>query len=575
MSARALVQESSAGGRAARRRVGVAVTLTLLVGSASQASAAGPSIYQDHTYSTAGGAASADKPQSKLWYNAGAWWALMLNAAGSVNVHELQADHTWRDTGTVVDPRATSTGDALWSGGTLYVASRTGGSAGSVRVRRFSFSPTTRQYAPVGDPYSFGGGGTESVTIDKDTTGALWLTFTRSSQVFVAHTTDASQTTWSAPFRISGADTAVSADDISAVVAFDGKIGVLWSDQASNATRFAYHLDGTATTTWAVETVLSGTGLADDHLNIKSLQGDDQGRLYAAVKTSLTASTDPLTLVLTRTANGTWSAAPTSTVADGLTRPQIALDKTNRVLYVMQSTENGGSVYYKTAPLSDRPSFSTGTGAPFIRWSGARINDVSTTKDPVTSTTGLVAIATDQFAKRYYHAEVPIAAASRQVVLSPNADTKVKEAAPSTVYGSSTTLQADAAESTVPSAVNSYVRFTVPALAAGETITGAKLSLQVSNGTTNGPALWSTGTDWSESGTTWSTGRPARTGSVPVGNFGSVGTGRIATAVTGLPASGEFSLELAPESNDGMETASRESTTTTARPQLILTVTKS
>jgi hypothetical protein len=375
------------------------------------AHAAAPTMYQGHAYSSGATAASADKPQSKLWYADGSWWALMVNAAGSVNIFALQPDHTWRDTGTVVDERASSTGDALWSGSRLYVASRTGGSAGAVRVYRYSYDASSRTYSR-GSFYTFPGGGTESATIDQDSTGTLWVTFTRGSTVWVARTTDAAQTTWSAPFRISGADTAVNYDDISAVIAFDGKIGVLWSDQDSHVIRFAHRIDGAPDTAWTVETPMSGNGLADDHLNIKSLQGDDQGRLYAAVKTSLTASTDPSLLVLTRTAGGSWSQATTATVADKLTRPQIALDKTNRVLHVLQSTEGGGIVYSKSAPLGNTLSFSSGRGATFIAWSGAKINNVSTSKHPVTSATGLVAIASDEFAKRYYHAELVLGGTS-------------------------------------------------------------------------------------------------------------------------------------------------------------------
>lgn len=554
------------------------MALAVVAVDVAPAQAATPAVYQDHVYSSGATAASADKPQSKLWHNAGSWWALMVNAAGTVNIFELRADHTWRDTGTVVDERTTSTGDALWSGGTLYVVSRTDGSAGAVRVYQYVYNATTRTYARSATPFSFGGGGTESATIDKDTTGRLWVTFTRGSAVYVSRS-DTTRTTWTAPYRISGADTSVSADDISGVIAFNGKIGVMWSDQASNAMRFAYHADGADDSSWTVETPLAGTGLADDHLNLKSLQGDDSGRLYAAVKTSLTGSTDPILLVLTRTTAGVWSSSTTATVADKLTRPQLALDKTNHVMYVMQSTESGGSVYYKTAPLSDRPSFSTGKGAPFIAWSGARINNVSTTKDPVTATTGLVAIAADEFAKRYYHAEVALGgttSSTREIVVNPVADTMVKQASPSTAFGSANPLKSDTEEvsGTAGTAVNSYVRFTVPALAAGESISSARLSLQVTNATTNGPAVWRTGTAWQEGTTTWSSGRPGRVGSAPVGNFGSMATGRVSAAVSGVSAGGDLSLELAPESTDGTDVASREDATTSRRPQLVLTVTR-
>jgi len=383
------------------------MVLALLWATAVPAEAATPARYRDHVYSSSfSSSPTADKPQSKLWYNAG-WWALMATPGGTVNIYKLQSNHTWRDTGTVVDRRAKSTGDALWTGGKLYVASRTGGSSGAVRVYRFSYSGGAYR-ADSSFTRTFSGGGTESATIDKDTKGRLWVTFTRGSRMYVMHTTNSTQTTWTSPFRISGADTSVSSDDISAVIAFGGKVGVLWSDQASNAMRFAYHVDGASDTSWTVETPLAGTGIADDHINLKSLAGDDSGRLYAAVKTSNTSSTAPVLLVLTRTAGGKWSRATTATVADKLTRPQLVLDKTHKRMYVLQSTEGGGTIYYKTAPLSDKPSFSSGKGSTFLSWSGAKINNVSTTKDPVTSTTNLVAIASDEYAHRYYHAELAL-----------------------------------------------------------------------------------------------------------------------------------------------------------------------
>ena len=53
------------------------------------------------------------------------------------------ADHTWRDTGAVVDDRANSTGDALWDAATgkLYVASRAPASSGRL-VRSPGWKPT-------------------------------------------------------------------------------------------------------------------------------------------------------------------------------------------------------------------------------------------------------------------------------------------------------------------------------------------------------------------------------------------------------------------------------------------------
>jgi hypothetical protein len=49
------------------------VFATLQVAAAPQARAATPVTYQGAVYPTAGPSPTEDKPQSKLWYNDGAW----------------------------------------------------------------------------------------------------------------------------------------------------------------------------------------------------------------------------------------------------------------------------------------------------------------------------------------------------------------------------------------------------------------------------------------------------------------------------------------------------------------------
>ncbi len=126
-----------------------------------------PVTYQGHAYPTAGPAPTEDKPQSKLWFNDGAWWALMRVPAG-VTVHRLGADHAWTNTGTVVDERLASTADALWEGGKLYVASRTG--SGALRVIRLSYDDATDSYS-VDFSQQVASGGSESITLARDSLG--------------------------------------------------------------------------------------------------------------------------------------------------------------------------------------------------------------------------------------------------------------------------------------------------------------------------------------------------------------------------------------------------------------------
>jgi hypothetical protein len=162
-------------------------------------------------------------------------------------------------------------------------------------------------------------------------------------------------------------------------------------------------------------------------------------------------------------------------------------------------------------------------------------------------------------------------------VVNADADAFVRQATPTTNNGSATTLRADTTDG--GGATHSYLRFTVPALATGETIQSAALSLDVRTsteetapGTDNGPAVWATSTSWTESTITWNNGRPARSGSAALGNFGRMDVGRVSTPVSGVTTSGVKSFELAPESGDLLITSSRQDTTTTNRPQLILTI---
>src|SRR3954452_12598179 len=90
-------------------------------------SAATPAGYKDDVFGTAPGVdsdATADKPQSKLWYNDGFWWAVMFNqpvdqSTGNWQIYKLTWPSTWNPTGVVVDTRVTSRADVLWDGSKL------------------------------------------------------------------------------------------------------------------------------------------------------------------------------------------------------------------------------------------------------------------------------------------------------------------------------------------------------------------------------------------------------------------------------------------------------------------------
>ena len=146
-----------------------------------------------------------------------------------------------------------------------------------------------------------------------------------------------------------------------------------------------------------------------------------------------------------------------------------------------------------------------------------------------------------------------------------NADAYVNQSNSSTNYGNATTLQADGASD--PD-LESFIRFSVTGVLG--TIQSARLRVFVTtNGSTNGPAVYSTGTSWTETGITWNN-RPART-SGALDNKGNISTNtwveyNVTSAVAG---NGTFSFVLAADSTDGAVFSSRQGT---QPPQLVITL---
>lgn len=389
----------------------------------------------DGSTSGAGAAATGEKPESKLWWNDGIWWASMFDAA-SQGYHVFRLDRsteTWADTGTLLDARPKTRADTLWDGSHLYVASHVTASSSSAatagnpaRLYRFSYSPATQTYSlDAGFPARINDFSTETLTIDQDSTGVLWATWAQGSKIYVNSTTGG-DAVWGTPFvvPVTGA-TRLDADDISAVVAFGGnQIGVMWSNQVVSAMYFAVHADGAQPDTWgASRTAVQGPSTADDHINLKQLQGDPSGRVFAAVKTSLddagASSSAPQILILDRDpVTGDWSSHPFGRISDCHTRPILMLDSEHGVLHVFATAPDSGcpfsgsagTIFEKTASMANI-SFPLGRGTPVIRdVASPNLNNTTSSKQSVTSTTGLVVLASNDVTKRYWHADISLSA---------------------------------------------------------------------------------------------------------------------------------------------------------------------
>jgi hypothetical protein len=331
---------------------------------------------------------------------------------GPYHFYTLAADGTqWQDQGLGGDDRQITKPDVLFDAAVnkLYVASRDGSTTKQNRLYRYSFDGSGFTL-DAGFPVNISGGGEETLTIAKDSTGKLWIAYTVGSKVKVNRSTG-SDTTWGTAFTlpVSGASN-VTGDDIAAVQAFDGKIGVLWSNQNDQKDYFVYHTDGAADTSgWSGEVAYSGPLAADDHLNLKT--GSD-GSVWAAVKTSKNALTnpdaEPLIVLLHRTPGGSWSASEVWKVADEATRPICLLDEASGRVYVLAQVVAGSpdGIYYKAASTL-APTFPSGLGTALITGTG-KPNDVTSTKQNLSPTTGLVALASTSGSDSYWHAKMTL-----------------------------------------------------------------------------------------------------------------------------------------------------------------------
>jgi hypothetical protein len=364
-----------------------------------------PSGFQDFSFGSGvdanGNRATASKPESKLWHHDHMWWAMLYNPSGGGGhrIHALDPfTQTWINTGVLVDARGGSRQDVLWTGTKLYVLSRDGGDADN-RLLRFSYDPGAVTYTldpgfPVGIPSHQ----SEAMTLARDSTGRLWVAYTSSSRVRVTHTTG-SDTQWASPFIVPVSGTSVGGDDIAAVQALPGKIGVFWSNQSDDAFYFAVHRDGDPPSTWSRETAAQGGSVADDHFNLKTAS---DGRLFAAVKTSKTGSSATLVGLLVRSASGSWSTLHQVTQASyDPTRPMCALDEGGGKVYVFYSPGKS-AIYYKVSDMN-AIAFPGGKGTRFMESSSAEINNPTSTKQRVDGATGLVVVASTPDSRRYWH----------------------------------------------------------------------------------------------------------------------------------------------------------------------------
>ena len=431
-----------------RRGMAIAVIAFMtpigMVAAAGTASAATGDIgYEDSSYAGVGNPPTSDKPQSKLWFAQDSWWADMWDEQ-SQDWHIFRLDRateTWVDTEVAIDTRSNTLADVLWDGKHLYVASHvvTISTDNAPQASKPKSPAKLYRYSWTGDPNRWSSGtytldegfpttiteqSSESMTIDMDSKGTVWATWTqvgKDSEGNYAGTVyvDSAKggTGWGEDLPLPVAGSTAHPDDISSVVAFGNKIGVIWSNQQDGTIRWAVHQDGAARDAWSGSTAAQGDRLADDHLNIKAVQVSEAGKVFAVLKTGLdtvTSTDDSASQVLLLSYDGQWHTTEVSEVKNCHTRPMLMLDEADSTVHVFATAPNSGcthsgadgTIFEKTSPM-DNPTFESGRGIRVIQDAdSANMNNVTSTKQSATAASGIVVLAGNDVTKRYWHADL-------------------------------------------------------------------------------------------------------------------------------------------------------------------------
>jgi hypothetical protein len=338
---------------------------------------------------TAASATTGDKPQAKVWRYADQWWVVYPDDTGSW-IRRLDGD-AWTDVQLLSADTETHADYALAEGGrVVHILLEDDAQTQLVSLEYVpgtpgAYQPWSGRPQAVDIPLD---SWTDTATIAIDSSGRMWLAYDAYNTIEVRYSDLSSgYAVWSGPITIASG---IADDDICAVVAYAGQVGVLWSNQNSKRFGFRSHVDWLHASTWegaevpaSQSAVNVGRGMADDHVNLAAAS---DGTVYAAVKTEYDTAGLPMVALLVRRPSGSWDEL--YPVASHGTRPIVVLNEVVGSLMVVYTESNsGGDIRYKTSATS-RIEF----GSSKTLMAGSDLNNASSTKQNFE--TDLVVIST-------------------------------------------------------------------------------------------------------------------------------------------------------------------------------------
>ena len=338
----------------------------------------------------------------RIWFARGAWWAVLTTSAstGQRIYRRDESDHSWVDTGTLVDVRPVPFVDVVAEGDLIHVLS--GGPrmqpSHHVQYSSFRFDPAISRYGLSPNmPVLVSPGGVRSLSLALDSMGRAWAALTTSDALEVARSS-VDGLTWNRSSPI--ASGSIGSADVARIIRTANSVAVTWTDSESGTIWFATASSGSA------DQVTWGEPLAVAQLPLPpepdlAAMSTPEGMPILAMRV-LGGRRDPDVMALLQDDEGAWHEAVFSLGQDDHGPPAVAFDEAEGVVVVAAAAPaRGDSVYYKTArPANFR--FAAGLGIPLIESPGTSVSSApQLPAEPFDRDSGLVALAADGSAGRY------------------------------------------------------------------------------------------------------------------------------------------------------------------------------
>lgn len=279
----------------------------LLIGSESlgQKVTTEPTFHINFSESSSGSSATADKPQSKLWYMNSCWWALLPDSSGPTLWQ--RTDKGWKEHPEISSKLRGIPGRAdVWyenrqatavgvSDSSLYVFRMEPEHSSAVHWKA---KVLTSLKIPLKEPKI------ETATIARDAMGTWWVAAdVGEKSVYIWSSKNGKR--WSKPVLLGEG---IDPDDICSIVTLKHSVMVIWSDQKAEAVYCREHMNGDTKDRWSpVQTVEAGNSTADDHINTAV---SDDGTLWVNTKNSVDSIGQPNLVLRVRKPDGKWRNFP-------------------------------------------------------------------------------------------------------------------------------------------------------------------------------------------------------------------------------------------------------------------------